>query len=400
MSITESIELLKAYNGPLGLTLHTGASEELIKKVESTCDVILPDDFKTFYRFTDGFETIEDIFNMIPLDEIGENHKKGDNELWIAEYMIYSDMWELEVNPKDPNDYAIFNVDGEKEKIILTKSLAEFIVRFLKGGVFETAGLYAWRDEVKAKLYGNTDPEKTKPLLAVFREGLKLGVISKEEIVQRADWIISTEDEPDYFFIEISLSHDVNELLTVLNSIDVPEDILHLRVILGVVHTQLLINKITTDKARVILDKMVYRSEFTRYEKIEMYFLTDDFDCLDRKLDDRTRQRLDQQVKHFLDNYAQFNLYNYKNWDSINADLIKTFESKKVEPDIPYQTPYKKIGGKVKRLVKKAQILLIWIATVAAVVAILYYTDPPAIFPVAIVIAVFFSRRYVGSVRK
>lgn len=56
MTINEAIDLLKAYNGPLGLTLHKGASEDLIKKVEDIYCITLPDDFKTFYRFSDGFE--------------------------------------------------------------------------------------------------------------------------------------------------------------------------------------------------------------------------------------------------------------------------------------------------------------------------------------------------------
>ncbi|BAU52400.1 SMI1/KNR4 family protein [Mucilaginibacter gotjawali] len=66
MFITEAIELLKTYNGPLGLTLHKGASGELINKAENTYGVTFPTDFKTFYRFTDGFETGEDIFHKIP----------------------------------------------------------------------------------------------------------------------------------------------------------------------------------------------------------------------------------------------------------------------------------------------------------------------------------------------
>ena len=142
MTINEAIDLLKAYNGPLKLTLHEGASEDLIKTVEHIYGITLPDDFKTFYRFSDGFETDEDIFNMIPLAEIAENYHEPKKELWIAEYMIYSDMWELEINAEGQNDYVVLSGDSEgEEKVILTKSLAEFIVRFLKGGVFEIGGL-------------------------------------------------------------------------------------------------------------------------------------------------------------------------------------------------------------------------------------------------------------------
>ncbi|MGN6641037.1 MAG: SMI1/KNR4 family protein [Mucilaginibacter sp.] len=143
MFINPAIELLKSYNGPSKLTLHSGASETLISTVESAYNTTLPDDFKTFYRFTDGFEVNEDIFNMIALKEMIENRDVR-QPLWIAEYMIYSDMWCLEISSDDCNDYSIFNIGADGKKIILTNSLGEFIARFLNGGVFETGGLYYW----------------------------------------------------------------------------------------------------------------------------------------------------------------------------------------------------------------------------------------------------------------
>jgi len=152
MSIKEAINQLRAYNGPLGLTLHNGATDASLRLVEETFGITLHDDFKEFYRFSDGFETVEDVFNMIPLVEIIDTKKRHvNNPLYIAEYMIYSDMWHLEVNEKNPDEYSISVVDFHGRKIVLTNSLGEFISRFLKGGVFEIGGLYAWADEIRAK---------------------------------------------------------------------------------------------------------------------------------------------------------------------------------------------------------------------------------------------------------
>jgi hypothetical protein len=264
---------------------------------------------------------------MIPLEEIIGN-KEADKPIWIAEYMIYSDMWSLEINPDDPNDYSISVIDWDRRKIILTNSLAEFIGRFLKGGVFEKGGLYHWKDEIKAKIYGNTDLNEIKSLLGAFRECLKLDLISKQDVIRWADWIISTEVEPDHFFIEISLSWDLNNLLTVLNSTNLTEDILQIRVTFGVVYVQFLVDKMTTDRALSILGKFAHRKEFTPYEINEMRYLIEEWGYLAKRPNKRSQKKLNDRIKVFFDNYSRFHLYDCKNWNDINTKIIEDFSLK------------------------------------------------------------------------
>lgn len=61
---------------------------------------------------------------------------------------IYSDSWELDISRQNPNDYRITNLTHLNTTITLTRSLEEFVHRFLQGGVFEDRGLYAWHEEV------------------------------------------------------------------------------------------------------------------------------------------------------------------------------------------------------------------------------------------------------------
>jgi hypothetical protein len=300
----------------------------LIHKVERTYGITFPIEFKNFYCFTDGFETVEDIFNMIPLAEIIDiKNMNNEGALYIAEYMIYSDMWQLEINPDDCNDYKIV-IKSDGNKLVLTHSLAEFIDRFLKGGVFEIGGLYAWADEIKAKLYGNTDPIKIKPLLWVYRECLKSGLMTRQSVVERADWIIATEDEPHHFFIEMSLSHDLNELITVLDSIYLTEDILQVRAFFGVINLKLIVDQIGTDQIISILDNFSHDERFTPHERNKMMDLIVDSDYLyDTMRNAQLKQQLREHIKDFFNNYSNFNLYHLKNWEKTNADLVKKFES-------------------------------------------------------------------------
>ena len=148
-NIDDAIVLLKSYSGPFELTLHPAASEALIQAVEQAYGIQLPEDFKSFYRFTNGFEIDEDIFNMIPLDEMISN-SKDDQRPAISEFMIYSDLWYFELDETDADQYRIYVISHDAEKIILSNSLADFIARSLTGSVCEPGGLYEWQKEIKA----------------------------------------------------------------------------------------------------------------------------------------------------------------------------------------------------------------------------------------------------------
>lgn len=151
-AITDIISRIKANKDELGITLFAPASSKEIAHFESAMHVKLPDDFVEFYSFTNGFESEENMFRIIPLDEIIDNLKAPDTytvqptDFHFAEYLIYSDMWTININPVEKNDYNIYN---KAENVIrLTNSFAEFLDTFLNGDVFD--GLYEWRKRIEA----------------------------------------------------------------------------------------------------------------------------------------------------------------------------------------------------------------------------------------------------------
>jgi SMI1 / KNR4 family (SUKH-1) len=145
MSIPDIIQYLKNHLDQTDITLNKGASDDLIKQFEDVFEVTMPDDIRSFYKFTNGFTSAEDNFSIIPLEKIIDGKTmRSITKLYIAEYMVYCDMWELQIN-RNTVEYSI------SYDITLTNSFAEFIQRFLAGGVFEKGGLYEWHDEIKAK---------------------------------------------------------------------------------------------------------------------------------------------------------------------------------------------------------------------------------------------------------
>ena len=147
MSISDIIAKLSTNLSSYDITLYPPASEQDLISFENQIKCPLPDDFKAMYLFCNGFESAEDLFRIIPLDEIGERLSEYEpNRFAFAEYLIYCDVWEIEINPSNPAEYWISNQG--KDFRLLTKSLGEFLDRFLAKGVFGDGGLYSWHDEV------------------------------------------------------------------------------------------------------------------------------------------------------------------------------------------------------------------------------------------------------------
>ena len=152
VSIYDIISRLDSEHVRLDIELHQGATEASIAAFESRMGILLPEDFKAFYRFTDGFDTNDDLFRMIPLADIiteqltgSPYNPSGKGNFNFAEYMIYVEMWAVTIKDPTRNAYSIFDT---RHDTTLTDSLAEFLERWLAKGVME--GLSAWGEEVRA----------------------------------------------------------------------------------------------------------------------------------------------------------------------------------------------------------------------------------------------------------
>ncbi|MEO6520136.1 MAG: SMI1/KNR4 family protein [Mucilaginibacter sp.] len=147
MDIPNIINYLKTHLDQTDITLNPGASQELIARFEEARNSKLPDDIRLFYEFSNGFNSKEDDFNIVPLEDLADitYHE----ELFIAQFLIYCDAWELEIDLNNPDSYGIFVIQNDSSKIVLTNSFAEFLQRFLNGGLYGKGGLYDWAEELQ-----------------------------------------------------------------------------------------------------------------------------------------------------------------------------------------------------------------------------------------------------------
>jgi hypothetical protein len=93
------------------------------------------------------------MFRIIPLKEIVEDRKESIGRTFnFAEYLIYSDTWDIRLNDDKAGTYGIVNSNHKTEKPTeMFDSLYPFLDKYLSGtGLFGERGLYKWADEMKA----------------------------------------------------------------------------------------------------------------------------------------------------------------------------------------------------------------------------------------------------------
>lgn len=147
------INKLKEANPKLGIELNPPASDYEIENLEDILNSNLPSDLRKFYRITNGFETNDNLFRILPIEEvISHKGELPSNQIYFAEYMIYSDTWEVVIDPINTEEYKIINSNHKKDKeIILTNNLLDFLERYLENGIFGDHGLFSWYDDLKNK---------------------------------------------------------------------------------------------------------------------------------------------------------------------------------------------------------------------------------------------------------
>jgi len=145
MNIEQIIARIEA--GPNDIKLYPAATQSLLESFEDKAKLVLPLDFKALYSFSNGFESAEDLFRIIPLDELMDDwhsENRVGKQFYFAEYLIYSDLWGVRLGEEGKDDYSIYYPDSEQRKLFMTSSLAEFLGCFLDAGIYGENGLYDW----------------------------------------------------------------------------------------------------------------------------------------------------------------------------------------------------------------------------------------------------------------
>lgn len=175
-------------------------------------------------------------------------------------------------------------------------------------------------------------PQDFPLLLEVFRDGLARGVVSKDKVVAWADDIIKNTDEPDFFFIELSMAGNVNRLIEVFDLHNTSDETrLSARVLLGLIHKRLTDDDdiLTVEDAAELVGSLESFDKMTPFERNKI-FLFEEY-CMFYLPDVALLQ---VEITDFLGIYKDFNLENYTQWPQINSKVEETVTQKQIEEDI------------------------------------------------------------------
>jgi hypothetical protein len=223
-------------------------------------------------------------------------------------------------------------------------------------------------------------------LLETFGLGLKTGVITPAKVTAWADEMIMAHDEPDYLFIELSLSGNKNAIIEAINRHMLPSDnAICIRVLLGCVYRRFMDDNdaLTIEETATMVGTLQNYNALTDYEIDQIY------EFYDYNLyypPDLTQ--LQVELFNFLLIYEPFTLDNYNRWEEINAGVIEELKNNEIQQNIVNQSFIKQYQKKERKKKLKRYLKLIIIAI--PVLAVLYclaassdlFKNAPIIYPV------------------
>ncbi len=236
------------------------------------------------------------------------------------------------------------------------------------------------------------NPEDFTLLLEVFREGLKRGLVSKNDVTGWADDIITNSEEPDYFFIELSLG-SVKDLPGIIDQYaSYTNNVLIVRVLFGLLHKQIVndAGNISSEYAAKLIGSLWSFNELTTFElnniysfdEYEIYFTSDPME-------------LRVEIFWFLCTYEEFNLQNYDQWPAINAKAEEVLKQKEIEQQAAHEAFVKNWKKQQRRKKLKKQLLkglfvLIFLAAIVVADGILTFERQSGI-AYALLVGILFS---------
>jgi len=181
-----------------------------------------------------------------------------------------------------------------------------------------------------------TNPTDIIQFIHQMRSGLVVGLITKEEVIEWAESIVTTDKTPDIFFIDLVLlsSKSNNEIINYLGEyLNFDGESFSGRPLFHMLNKRMESKDILLSKVINTLYRIANETKVSDYESYFIYTIENDHSlAIDNITGELTE--IDQRLRYFLRTYKDYTFENFNNWSSLDKVIDHTYRLEKETSEI------------------------------------------------------------------
>ena len=166
----------------------------------------------------------------------------------------------------------------------------------------------------------------------MVRSGLASGLLTKEEVVDWADKIITKDEQPDIFFIDLALSSskNKNDIIHYFSDyLNFENPAIQGRPLLGLLYKQYTTRQINLEQTVSRLFRLKFEAVFTDREESYIYSLDNDYDFAINNIYG-TLEDVEIELTKFLSFYKEYSIDSFEKWQELDL-TVETEIDKDIE---------------------------------------------------------------------
>ena len=195
-----------------------------------------------------------------------------------------------------------------------------------------------------------TNPKDILPVLHLVRSGLASGLLTKEEVVDWADKIITKDEKPDIFFIDLALSSSKskNDVIHYISDyLNFENPAIQGRPLLGLLYKQYITRQINLEQTVSRLFRLKFEAVFTDREESYIYSLDNNYDCAVNNIYG-TLEDVEIELTKFLSFYKEYTIDSFENWEKLDLTV-----ENEIDKDIERQQEQDRLNQSVAIIEEK-----------------------------------------------
>jgi hypothetical protein len=195
-----------------------------------------------------------------------------------------------------------------------------------------------------------TNPKDILQTLHLIRAGLASGLLTKEEVIDWADKIITKDEQPAIFFIDLALSSSksVNDIIHYISDyLNFENPAVQGRPLLGLLYKQFSSRQLTLEQTVRKLFRLKFEAAFTEREEGYIYSIDNDFDCAKHNIYG-TLESVYEDVDKFLSFYKDYSLDSFEHLQDLDIEV-----ESKIDADINRQQEEDRVAQVIKQISSK-----------------------------------------------